>query len=135
MLNTENYAILFALFFSSALFAANSIDKYALPDVLSNNTISSGKSFAIIQKPIKFDAERRAQSAERIALTRQYRLEHYGIKGKSIVIQPRVIVLHWTCALNLQGVYNTFYSAALSSSRSDIQSGGKLNVSAHFLVA
>jgi len=119
--------VVFFWFFSPILFAANGIDKYTLPDILNNNTPLYSKNFTIIQKPIKFDKER-------IALTQQYRLEHYGIKDKSITIQPRIIVLHWTCALNLQGVYNTFYSAALSGDRTDIQKGGKLNVSAHFLV-
>lgn len=120
-------AALFFLFFSPVLFAVNSIDKYALPDILNNNVSLTGKNFTIIQKPIKFNEER-------LALTRQYRLEHYGIKNKSIEIQPRIIVLHWTCALNLQGVYNVFYSSTLPSDRADIQKGGKLNVSAHFLV-
>jgi len=119
--------ICFVLFFSSILFAANSIDKYAISDVLNNNTLPFNGNFTIIQKPIKFDEER-------IALTRQYRLEHYGIRGKSITIKPLVIVLHWTCIENFKSVYNMFYPATLPSSRNDIQSGGKLNVSAHFLV-
>jgi hypothetical protein len=43
----------------------------------------------IIQKPIVFDKER-------IQLTKEYRLQHYGIKSDSIKIKPRMIVLHWT---------------------------------------
>jgi len=80
----------------------------------------------IIQKPILFDKER-------IELTRQYRLEHYGIKSKSIVIQPQIIVLHWTCSKNLESPYKTFYPAKLSG-RTELTKGGALNVSAHFLV-
>lgn len=117
----------FFLIFSPILFADNSIDKYAIPDVLNSSVASSGKNLAIIQKPIKFDKER-------IALTQQYRFEHYGIKSKAIIIQPRIIVLHWTCASNLKGVYNTFYPATLPGGRPDIQTAGNLNVSAHFLV-
>ena len=45
---------------------------------------------AIIQKPIQFDEKR-------IALTREYQLIHYGIDSKSIEIEPKMIVLHWTC--------------------------------------
>ncbi|EKE01654.1 MAG: hypothetical protein ACD_21C00082G0004 [uncultured bacterium] len=80
----------------------------------------------IISKPILFDKER-------IKLTRQYRLEHYGIKSKSIVIQPRIIVLHWTGSKNLDSPYNTFYPATLKG-RPELTKGGALNVSAHFLV-
>ena len=65
-------------------------------------------------------------------LTRQYRFKHYGINAKSIKIKPRMIVLHWTCT-NFQDAYDIFYPAVLRN-RIDINKGGDLNVSAHFLV-
>jgi N-acetyl-anhydromuramyl-L-alanine amidase AmpD len=80
----------------------------------------------INQKPIVFDKER-------IDLTKQYRSQHYGIKSESIVIKPRMIVLHWTCSKTLQSTYNTFEHAILDGCP-DIKKSGNLNVSSHFLV-
>ena len=80
----------------------------------------------IIPKPIIFNEQR-------IALTQQYRYDHYGIKSKSIVIQPRMIVLHWTDSKNFKCSYANFYPASLHE-RPDIKHGGNLNVSVHFLV-
>ena len=56
----------------------------------------------IIQKPILF-------SAERIQLTRDYRLHHYGINSKSIMITPQMIVLHWTALSNFKAAFSAFY--------------------------
>lgn len=83
-------------------------------------------NITIIQKPIVFDDKR-------IALTKQYRFEHYGIKSSSIEIQPRLIVLHWTNTNNLANSFKKFYPATLYD-RPDIKRQGNLNVSAHFLV-
>ncbi|KGP62948.1 N-acetylmuramoyl-L-alanine amidase [Legionella norrlandica] len=82
----------------------------------------------IIQKPIQFDEER-------IALTRDYQLTHYGIDSKSIEIEPKMIVLHWTCIPKLDITLRIFDPPALPSSsprRSELP--GDLNVSSHFLV-
>jgi N-acetyl-anhydromuramyl-L-alanine amidase AmpD len=87
---------------------------------------SCNNDIEINQKLIVFDKER-------IALTKQYRYEHYGIKSESIVIEPQMIVLHWTCSKTLQSAYDTFEYATLDS-RPDIKKNGNLNVSSHFLV-
>lgn len=82
----------------------------------------------IKQKPILFDAER-------IALTRDYQLTHYGIANKSITIDPQIIVLHWTCIGQFDVTFRIFNPSALpenSPRRSEIP--GDLNVSSHFLV-
>lgn len=82
----------------------------------------------IIQKPIKFDKKR-------IYLTRQYQLEHYGIKSDSIKIDPKIIVLHWTSVPTLSATFEIFYHPTLSESpqkRSELT--GDLNVSSQFLV-
>jgi len=120
---------LFLSFFSSTLFAVLSSSSEIAR--MSLNISDDFKSVAcdnidIIQKPIVFDKER-------IALTKQYRLKHYGIKSQSIVIQPHIIVLHWTQIKDFKSTYNVFYPAVLYN-RSDISKGGNLNVSAHFLV-
>ncbi len=81
----------------------------------------------IKQKPILFDTKR-------IELTQQYRQQHYGIKqSSSIVIVPKMIVLHWTVTKSLQDAFNFFYSPILKY-RPDIEGSGDLNVSAQFLV-
>lgn len=90
------------------------------------HTSVSNLNPCIISKPITFDAKR-------IKLTQTYRLQHYGIKSDSIVIQPKMIVLHWTGCDKFQEAYATFFPAVLSL-RPELQKGGELNVSAHFLV-
>lgn len=80
----------------------------------------------IHQKPIQFDKER-------IALTQQYQLAHYGIDSKSINIEPKMIVLHWTCIDDLNLTFRVFNKSTLPANRHD-KLPGDLNVSSHFLV-
>lgn len=80
----------------------------------------------IHQKWIQFDAER-------IALTQQYQLTHYGIKSHSI--DPQLIVLHWTCIADFKTTFRVFNPPAFpqnSPRTKDLP--GTLNVSSHFVV-
>lgn len=93
---------------------------------------TSGYSFScydsqvIHQKPIQFDKKR-------IALTREYQLTHYGIDSKSIEIEPKMIILHWTCIPRLDITFKVFNPPILAKNRrADLP--GDLNVSSHFLV-
>lgn len=82
----------------------------------------------IIQKPIQFDKQRQK-------LTRQYQLNHYGIDSQSIDIEPKMIVLHWTCIPSLNVTFRVFDSPMLpknSLRRNELP--GDLNVSSHFVV-
>ena len=82
----------------------------------------------IHQKPIQFNKER-------IKLTRQYQLTHYGINSKTIAIEPQMIVLHWTCISSLNVTHRIFNPPALpanSPRRKELPDD--LNVSSHFLV-
>lgn len=82
----------------------------------------------IIQKPIQFDKQRQK-------LTRLYQLTHYGIDSQSIDIEPKIIVLHWTCIPSLNVTFRVFDSPSLpqnSVRRNDLP--GDLNVSSHFVV-
>lgn len=82
----------------------------------------------IHQKPIQFDKER-------INLTRQYQLTHYGINSKSIQIEPKMVVLHWTSSSSVKTTFYVFNSPRLpvnSPRRKDLPDD--LNVSSHFLV-
>lgn len=85
---------------------------------------SCDQSRPIIQKPIRFDKTR-------IALTKEYQREHYGIQSDSIEIEPKIIVLHWTAVSRLDWSFNSFNSPTLKH-RPDLP--GLLNVSAHYLV-
>lgn len=80
----------------------------------------------IHQKPIIFDKQR-------IKLTRAYQKTHYGIHSKSITIEPKLIVLHWTCIASLDLTYKIFNTPTLASNRRD-KLPGDLNVSSHFIV-
>lgn len=82
----------------------------------------------IHQKRIQFDKER-------IALTQEYQLSHYGIDSKAIEIEPKMIVLHWTCIPKLELTFRVFNPSILPQSsprRADLP--GDLNVSSHFVV-
>ena len=75
---------------------------------------------------------------QRKQLTQMYLQTHYtgtltSELAQDVVMEPKVIVLHWTAASTAKSTWNTFASAYLSG-RKDIQRGGALNVSAHFLV-
>ncbi|WP_133140861.1 N-acetylmuramoyl-L-alanine amidase [Legionella genomosp. 1] len=82
----------------------------------------------IKQKPIQFDHKR-------VELTRLYQFTHYGIDSSSIEIEPKMIVLHWTCLPSLELAMRVFNPPALpanSPRRSEIPDD--LNVSSHYLV-
>ncbi len=81
----------------------------------------------IIDRPVRFDAER-------TALTLQYIAMHYGLKVQAPTIVPRAIVVHWTATRSLQHTWRGFDRVRLSASRRHLLRGGALNVSAHFLV-
>jgi N-acetyl-anhydromuramyl-L-alanine amidase AmpD len=82
----------------------------------------------IHQMPIQFDKQRKA-------LTRQYQSSHYGIKVRSLEIEPQMIVLHWTVIASLKTTFRVFNPPLFpvhSERRKDLP--GDLNVSSHFVV-
>ncbi|KTD24853.1 MULTISPECIES: N-acetylmuramoyl-L-alanine amidase [Legionella] len=82
----------------------------------------------IHQAPIQFNEER-------IALTQQYQLTHYGIDSKSIEIEPKMIVLHWTCIPTFKATFRVFNPPTFpKDSPRTKELPGTLNVSAHFVV-
>lgn len=81
----------------------------------------------IIQKPIDF-------TPNRIAMTKDYIQQHYGLKVKDIHIIPKIIVLHWTAVMDFERCYERLKGEKLFSDRGDISGAGALNVSSHFLV-
>ena len=82
---------------------------------------------AIIDKPISF-------TAERVALTKMYMSERYGLASDSITIDPKMIVVHWTAIPTFEKSFAEFNKTSLDSTRADIMKNGAVNVSIHFLV-
>lgn len=80
----------------------------------------------IIEKPITFNRERRE-------LTLEYLSNRYGLDQKLPVIDPKMIVLHWTAIPTLEGSFKAFDPVKLPN-RPDIKNASNLNVSAHFLI-
>lgn len=89
--------------------------------------VSCSTSKKIIDKPIVFDDTR-------MQLTSEYMKERYGIEKDEPVIDPKMIVLHWTAIPTLEGSFNAFYSPTLPNRRPDIKGVSGLNVSTHFLI-
>ncbi len=82
----------------------------------------------IHKAPIQFNKER-------VALTQEYQLTHYGIDSKSIEIEPKMIVLHWTCISSLAATLRVFHPAQFPQNSPRIKElPGNLNVSSHFVV-
>lgn len=81
----------------------------------------------IIDKPIVFNEERKRLSLE-------YMAERYGITKESPVIEPKMIVLHWTVFPTLAEAYDAFKEPVLPDYRPDIEGVSGLNVSSHFMV-
>ena len=62
----------------------------------------------------------------------QYLLQHYGSEHPQ-TLKAKMVVVHWTGGSTAKSAWNTFASSALGG-RSDIQNGGDVNVSAHYLI-
>ncbi len=88
---------------------------------------SCATTYEIIDKPIDFDAQRKA-------LTLAYLSERYDLEQETPTIVPKMIVLHWTVIPTFEESFEFFKKATLSNTRTDINSAGALNVSAQFMV-
>lgn len=81
----------------------------------------------IIDKPINFDPER-------IQLTIAYRKLHQDPKASDVIIQPKMIILHWTGIPAFKSTWNYFNQTHAESAREQLAAAGEVNVSAQFLV-
>ena len=86
------------------------------------------QTIKIIDKPIDF-------GKERIAMTKSYIKQHYGLKVNNIKITPKIIVLHWTAEMSFDKSFKRLQPQKLLTDRKDIAKASLLNVSAQFLVA
>jgi len=88
---------------------------------------ASAQPPTIVDKPIIYDKERKE-------LSLQYMQERYGIEASEPVIDPCMIVVHWTSIPTLEGSFEAFYPSRLPSTRAGIQGAGALNVSVPYLI-
>ncbi len=86
----------------------------------------SDPTFRIFEKPIIFNEEREQLSLE-------YMKVRHGIDAERAVIDPRMVVVHWTAVYSIEDTYDIFNPVRLRG-RAELQDAGALNVSAHFLV-
>lgn len=91
------------------------------------NLISCDKELRIIDKPIEF-------TENRVNATLQYINEHYGLETTTPVIDPKIIVLHWTYIPTLEGAFSEFKNEYLNPNRTEISNASNLNVSSQFMV-
>ena len=81
----------------------------------------------IESKPISFDQER-------IELTIAYRRLHQDPAAHDIIIQPRMIILHWTGIGSFSSTWNYFNRTRAEAERRELAAAGEVNVSSQFLV-
>jgi hypothetical protein len=95
--------------------------------VLVTSCSSSRPTFRTIYKPIIFDSQRSA-------LSLQYLNDRYHIVQNAPVIQPVMVVLHWTAIPSLEKTFDAFNRSTLPDARKGIQYASTLNVSSQYLV-
>ncbi len=83
-------------------------------------------TFRIFEKPIIFNDEREQLSLE-------YMKVRHGLNADRAVIDPRMIVVHWTAVYSLEETFDIFNPVRLRG-RTNLQDASALNVSAQFLV-
>lgn len=88
---------------------------------------ASKSDLKIVDRPISFDQER-------IQLTIAYRRIHQDPKASDVIIQPGMIILHWTGIASFDSAWNYFNRVHAESGRAELAAAGEVNVSAQFLV-
>ncbi|HEY6251013.1 MAG TPA: peptidoglycan recognition family protein [Candidatus Angelobacter sp.] len=95
------------------------------PDMIAFQAASS--DLKIVDRPINFDQER-------IKLTIDYRRIHQDPKISDVIIQPKMIILHWTDVDSLTSAWKYFNRTRAEADRAQLAAAGEVNVSAQFLV-
>lgn len=89
--------------------------------------VASADDHTIVDAPMKW-------SKEREQLTLEYRRKHSDPEAKDLVIEPKVIVLHYTSGSSAKATRGYFDNMMIEAERKQIARAGKVNVSAHFVV-
>lgn len=87
----------------------------------------AGAGLRIVDRPLPFGPVRRA-------LTLDYVRRHCDPEADTIEFVPRAVVVHWTASPTLASALAAFSPEVLPKGRPELEKGGTLNVSAHFLV-
>ena len=88
---------------------------------------SCSKGITIVDQPIIFNEQR-------VELTKEYLQERYHLKGDSIIITPKMIVLHHTVIPTFKKTFEAFNNPTLANWRPDLKNVSGLNVSSQFVV-
>ena len=90
--------------------------------------INACQSIEILQKHLTFDETRRN-------LTLQYLANEYGLEQQEPLIDPQMIVIHWTSLGDLESAFKVFQDPIKPRFRNDDPHlPDELNVSTHYLV-
>lgn len=81
----------------------------------------------VIQKPIPFDEERARLSLE-------YMKVRHGLQQEKPVIDPKMVVVHYTVIPTMEKTYQAFYDNRLPGARAGIASASSLNVSSQYVI-
>ncbi len=81
----------------------------------------------IIKKPILYNQDR-------INLSIEYLKERHNLVQTEPIIQPKIIVLHYTAGGTLNSNFNYFNNTRIEGSRKYNKNQSLLNVSAHYLI-
>jgi chondroitin AC lyase len=81
----------------------------------------------VIQKPIPFDEERARLSLE-------YMKVRHDLQQEEPVIDPKMVVVHYTVIPTMEKTYQAFYDNRLPGARAGIASASSLNVSSQYVV-
>ncbi|HFE46118.1 MAG TPA: N-acetylmuramoyl-L-alanine amidase [Nannocystis exedens] len=82
---------------------------------------------ALRERPIRYDDQRQA-------LTLEYRRLHEGGDPQSVIIEPRMVVLHHTGGSSVDSAWRYFNRPTIESGRKTLAKAGNVNVGAQFLV-
>lgn len=88
---------------------------------------SCALSVPIVDRPIEF-------KEKRFKLTKEYLENRYEIVQEDIVIEPKMIVVHWTAIPTLEQSFKAFNPQSLPNWRPELVNQSGLNVSAQFLI-
>ena len=101
--------------------------KYLLFYLILVNSQVLGQKLKIVEKPIIWDATRRALSLE-------YMKNRHEIEQREPTIRPKMVVCHWTAIPTFEKSFFAFNSPTLPNARPELKNASLLNVSAHYLV-
>ena len=95
--------------------------------IISWLTLTGCNSLKIIDKPIIFNDER-------TQLTIEYLEKRYGLIQNEPIINPKMVVVHWTAIPTFEKSFAAFNPTKLPNWRPEIADASALNVSSQFLI-